>query len=121
MTEHITKPQVQVETVSIPVIFADGENDDLPGLVAAIEGKPFLFDGELYAPDRDLDILGRRLVVTRCIYVIAHDNADVEPLEWDECTNFVVCREQATSRAIRIEWCNLDASRCGHVGKSEPE
>lgn len=66
-----------------PIIFANDEDDDPPGLIAAIENRWVLFDDRLYQPGEPLIIERRRLRSSRRIFVLGpgHDGAGLAP-EW---------------------------------------
>lgn len=49
------------DALETPVIFANGEDDDLPGLEAAMQNRAVWFEGKRYAPGQTLCIRGRVL------------------------------------------------------------
>lgn len=49
---HIT------ELSTVPVLFANGRDDDLPGFIAACRNERFSFDGRIYEPGEDFTLSG---------------------------------------------------------------
>lgn len=60
-TKLKTRPTGDLNAVFIPVIFANGEDDDLPGIVAALEGRDVLYNESVVRPADPLLIYKRRL------------------------------------------------------------
>lgn len=63
----ITKPKVDLRAIFVPVIFANGTDDDSTGLQAAVDNEAVMFDDKVYQTDEALVIEGRELVVTRTV------------------------------------------------------
>lgn len=65
----------------VPVIFANGVDDDLTGLVAAIGNGRVLFDDRVYGPGEAIVIERRNLRSSRRIFVVGpgHDGAGLSP------------------------------------------
>jgi len=84
---EISKPAVRLDIVTrlglVPVIFANGVDDDLPGLVAAIQNSRVLFGERIYEPGEPLVIERRILRASRRIFVVGpgHDGAGLSD-EW---------------------------------------
>lgn len=99
------KPKRDLAQIFVPVIFANGVDDDLPGLAAAVKNEAVQFDGTIFAPGEALEIHRRTLVFsTNGLYFIgAHDALDPArvPPGW------TVLREADPSRPIRIDSCTL--------------
>jgi hypothetical protein len=49
----------------VPVIFANGEDDDGPGLQACADNEAVQFDDRVFEPGEAIMICGRKLVVRR--------------------------------------------------------
>jgi hypothetical protein len=47
----------------VPVIFANGEDDDGPGLQACFDNEAVQFDDRIYEPGEPVSIFGRRIVI----------------------------------------------------------
>jgi hypothetical protein len=62
----------------VPVIFANGEDDDGPGLIAAFRNEDVWFDDRLYRPGDDLTIEHRQLFYTRGIRIEGTDGSYIE-------------------------------------------
>lgn len=71
MARLLTKAQLATQSRMIPKIYADGENDDLPGIVAACEDKLVLYDGTLYAPGEALLVVGANCLLSRALFIKA--------------------------------------------------
>lgn len=56
-----------------PVIFANGEDDDLPGVAAAIENKPVYFLERLYQPGEPILVTHKKLILSNYIAVEDQD------------------------------------------------
>lgn len=68
--------KADLDGMFIPVIFANGEDDDLPGLIAAVRNERVLYGQKVYEPDESICVRNRTLVLSRGLYVIGQD---VEP------------------------------------------
>lgn len=51
----------------VPVIFANGEDDDWPGLQAFVDDEAVLFDDRIYEPEDSLTIRRRHIVLSRML------------------------------------------------------
>lgn len=56
--------KTDLKQLFVPVIFANGKDDDLPGIVAAIENRAVQFDEKIYRPDEDLTIFKREIALS---------------------------------------------------------
>lgn len=106
MQDTQLKPRLDLKTVFVPVIFANGVDDDVPGLVAAIEHKLVQFDDKLYEPREDIEINGRTILLSKQLYVVGCD----EPLP-DVGDAWVVIRQGNEGRHIAFNNCDFDTSR----------
>lgn len=97
--DTLKRPNKDLDNIFVPVIFANGEDDDIPGLVAAIEHKWVQFDGHIYKPHEDIVIHNRHLVMSRSIYVIGLETPLPEDLVQD---HYIVVRIGNTGRHITI-------------------
>ena len=52
-----------------PVIFANGEDDDLPGVAAALENKPVYFLERLYQPGEPIVVAFKKVVLSNYIAI----------------------------------------------------
>ena len=96
------RPKLDLGLLFVPVIFANGEDDDVPGLVAAIEHKPVQFDERIYAPDEDIVISGRSILLKQKIYVAESFSTLPEPRD-----GWVDCVEGKAGRHITINDCDI--------------
>lgn len=74
MIETNTRPKVNLKELFLPVIFANGEDDDVPGLVAAIANKPFQFDDRIYKRGEEL-VIDRRTIRLSATLIILGSTA----------------------------------------------
>lgn len=51
----------------VPVIFANGEDDDAPGVQAAFDNEAVQFDERIYEPDEDIVIVGRTVLLLKTV------------------------------------------------------
>lgn len=103
MIDLETLTVTNVAEMFVPVIFANGEDDDLPGLAAAVENRHVQFDDRIYKPGEELIIDRRHLYLSRGIFIVgAKADWPVAADEW-----FVV-READPGRPITISNCYLD-------------
>lgn len=58
-----THPRARPLPRFVPVIFANGEEDDAPGLQAAFDNDAVQFDGRIYEPGEPIAITGRHIVL----------------------------------------------------------
>lgn len=63
MTDVNTKPIVDLKTLFVPVIFANGIDDDLPGLLAAFMNEAVQFEDHIYQPRDRIVIIGKVLLI----------------------------------------------------------
>lgn len=75
MTDVIEKRSAKLNIEWLPVIFANGEDDDGPGVAAYLSGNRVQFDEEIYEPERDLFIVGRQMVFDRKLEILSHPNS----------------------------------------------
>ena len=70
--------QTKIEEASfpMPIIWADGENDDLPGVVAAVRNEFVQFDGDIYAPGRSIAVIGRTMRLSAGMIFIGPDSVE---------------------------------------------
>ena len=68
----------------IPVIFANGKDDDLPGLAAAFKNETVIYNKRLYKPDEDIKVFGKTLIlVCHGIFILSVDHPEPEnPNDW---------------------------------------
>jgi hypothetical protein len=86
----------------VPVIFANGEDDDIPGIVAAIENKRVQFDDKLYEPGEPLSVVRRKLVISRKLCAVSDGT---EPPERCRSAEWVVAIEPRDHRQIVFHFC----------------
>jgi len=55
------KKKTDLRSQFVPVIFANGRDDDLPGLQAAVRNEAVQFDERIYQPDESLQIIRRTI------------------------------------------------------------
>jgi hypothetical protein len=67
-TDTLEKPKTELDVEFVPVIFANGEDDDTPGLIAALKNEKVLFDENIYLPFERIEIIKRDLVITEKIF-----------------------------------------------------
>lgn len=68
------RPARDLKAAFVPVIFANGEDDDLPGLEAAVTGGPVQFDEKIYRTGDRLEIRGRTMAFS-CGGLVLRDAA----------------------------------------------
>lgn len=104
----ILLPKTDLKTLFIPVIFANGEDDDVPGLIAAFENKPVLYNDKTYHIDEDIEIIGKTLVMSIGIAIV-HEGSSPSPdapSDWK-----IVVHPKDAKRSIHI-------ARCCFISKS---
>lgn len=73
MIDTATKPKTETGFNLIPCIFANGEDDDLPGFIAAMMNKRVLVIDDIAEPDEDITLEGLQLVFSRSLRIISID------------------------------------------------
>ena len=101
-----TKRKTQVAFDFVPVIFANGEDDDLPGLTAAFRNEKVLYGERVYKPGEEIAITRRKIKITRGLYIFDEDPAFPKLLDNPD----FVCVKSASGRVISIVNCQLDVS-----------
>ncbi|WP_010658134.1 hypothetical protein [Brucella anthropi] len=108
MTDVIEKRLTKLNIEWLPVIFANGVDDDGPGIAAYISGNKVQFDDEVYEPERDLHIFGRFMVFDRKLEILSEKHPDeicIIGVSWpDEGKIIVVSR---CIGALHIENCSI--------------
>lgn len=89
----------------VPVIFANGSDDDLPGLTAAIENRRVQFQERIYKPDETI-VIHRQVLALSCnfLLIIGHDEPD--PSHRLRAGDAFI-REARPSRRVDITHCNI--------------
>ena len=72
MQKTQTKTESRVDF--LPVIFANGIDDDSVGFVAALENARVLFDDKVYQPGEAIKIIGRKMCFDRGVIVTNTDD-----------------------------------------------
>ncbi|WP_114214201.1 MULTISPECIES: hypothetical protein [Brucella/Ochrobactrum group] len=75
MTDVIEKRLTKLNIEWVPVIFANGEDDDGPGVAAYVSGRKVQFGDEIYPPEKDLLITGRQMVFDRKLEILNSPNS----------------------------------------------
>lgn len=75
MTDVIERRLTKLNVEWLPVIFANGEDDDGPGIAAYVSGNKVQFDDEVYLPEKDLHIFGRKMVFDRKLEILNHPSS----------------------------------------------
>lgn len=87
----------------VPVIFANGEDDDLPGFEAAVWNQRVQYDDHIYEVGEAIRIVGRNMYFSvRQITVLGHD----APLSSALPDSYII-REPKEHRSISIEDCTI--------------
>ena len=64
MADTDLKSKTDLKTLFIPVIFANGEDDDEPGLTAAANNEIVQFDETVYQPGQPITITNRQIRIS---------------------------------------------------------
>lgn len=73
------RPRTDLRDMFVPVIFANGEDDDTPGFVAAVEDRAVMFDDRVYQPGENITVDRRVLIFTKGLHIIEPDFESVIP------------------------------------------
>ncbi len=68
MIDTIVRPIVDLKKLFVPVIFANGEDDDTQGLIAAIENERVQFDEKIYDPGEHISISDRKILLSPAVF-----------------------------------------------------
>lgn len=66
-TTTIERPAAKQLPRFVPVIFANGQDNDSPGLQAACDNEAVQFDDRVYEPGESIDIIGRTLLLEQTV------------------------------------------------------
>lgn len=100
MDDVLTKPRTGLWAILVPVIFANGEDDDLPGLTAALHNKAVQYEKKIYKPGENIEIYDKSMVFNCRGIIIIGSSGDV-PENQD---NWTVIRSTG-GRHINIRDC----------------
>lgn len=94
---------------NVPVIFANGRDDDGPGLVAAAANERVLFDAKIYEPDENIDIVGRNLALSAPGVTVVDCDGDVihMPPGMPPTPGYLIVRYSRMARQIAISRCHI--------------
>lgn len=96
----------------VPVIFANGVDDDLPGLVAALKDERVQYGSKIYKKGETIDIIGKQLALSCNCLVLKTENETlyVPPRrEGFDYSNPVVIRipELGHGRNVNVTGCHI--------------
>jgi hypothetical protein len=82
--DHLRQPKLQrdLRQIFVPVIFANGRDNDLPGITAAIENRAVQFDEKIYQPGEAIKITGRTICLP-CNRLAILGPGDAAPQGWE--------------------------------------
>jgi hypothetical protein len=85
----------------VPVIFANGEDDDTPGLIALFTNEKVQLDETIYKPGEAVTIVARRLVVTHSFKIVYSDGSISFFVRTDEEPH-MTCHAPLSGRPVTI-------------------
>lgn len=96
----------------VPVLFANGRDDDLPGFTAMCKDERFQLDEKIYEPGEAVEIRNRTLLFScHSIYIVKFGvPIDVDALHRD---GWEVIIRVPDTRTIRIDSCTFIMRRPG--------
>lgn len=97
------QPKTDLSALFVPVIFANGEDDDLAGLLATFRDEAVLFGDRVYQPGEDVSVIQRSLRMSRRLRVL--NPSEDAPTGLDE--TWVVVRQPVNSRFVTICDCSV--------------
>lgn len=68
----MNRPRTDLRDMFVPVIFANGEDDDIPGVIAAIEDRPVMYEDRIYQPGEAVTVVMKRVLFTKGLHIIQH-------------------------------------------------
>lgn len=107
MHDVIEKPKTDLRSKFVPVIFANGHDDDLPGFVAAVQNEAVLFDGDVHKPSESIFIVGRNLRFTKKLCVVSASD-DIPSHILNEVSKWLVVIVPESGRHITVKSCSLN-------------
>lgn len=100
----LRKPCADLRKMFVAVIFANGKDDDLLGLAAAVENEPVQFDEHVYMPGEDILIERRHIILSKGLwFALARGELPADPENW-----LVLWPHSGGSRTIIIQDCLLE-------------
>ena len=93
---------------AIPVVFANGEDDDTLGLVATLSNQRVIYEEDTYEVGQDVRIEGRRLLISRPLLVVGHGQSPtVDLAEFGHPDGPIVVEQPASPRCVTIANCTM--------------
>lgn len=105
----LDRPETQSKFELIPVIFANGEDDDTTGLIAAIRNQKVLYEESVYQPGEPISIYGKTLYCAKSIAIFGPFCEIGE--EYLNDPAWICIRGAHPGRKIDIDSCHLDFGR----------
>lgn len=108
--DTLTRPITKLLPRFVPVIFANGDDDDLPGLIAALTNEAVQFDETIYDPGVSIYVGGRPgerryLRLRRAIRV---EWANGDSLQFGLGSDLVVIRPVPSPRQLHFDHCTFN-------------
>ncbi|GAA0730040.1 hypothetical protein [Sphingomonas japonica] len=102
-TNTLERPRTDLGTMFVSVIFANGTDDDLAGLAAAIRNERVLFDERVYEQGEEIAVIGRDLHLSQRLCIVGKTT----PVPDDFGPDDFVVKEADPSRHLIIQDCTL--------------
>lgn len=100
----VREPKKKTAFDFVPVIFANGEDDDLPGFEAAVKNERVQYEEKIYEPGERLEIVGKRMAFScQGLHLLGSHS----PFPNDVLPGWVVIREGDPGRKIFIAHCHI--------------
>lgn len=108
MIELLERPEEKTMPEWVPVIFANGADDDLPGFVAMFENRKVQLGDKIYKPDEAMILHDLRLRLSRQLKVVLLEGTItfIAGRPWSEDRDVVVLHHR-NGRNITITHCRV--------------
>jgi len=105
---ELKAPRTDLRSMFVPVIFANGVDDDLPGIAAACKDEPVQYEDVVYKPGEAITLYGvtLRIFASGVKFVGDGEPLELRPSPCDE-SGVAVVHVRETGRAVSFDHCNF--------------
>lgn len=106
MMNSLTKSESELKLDFVPVIFANGEDDDEPGLVAAISGKRVQYLNKIYSEFEQMILINCSFALTK--QLILTDPVTGNQIPFDSLNEYKYHIKTDNGRIFMFSFCKVN-------------